>query len=101
MASAEHMYLHVDALSGRAGPASDAVLARVERIAAAQSALPQPRPRRASHRASERHVSGPPLGFTFDFNGTLSDDEPIMYAVFAELFADSAGHFRKPTTGII
>ena len=27
-------------------------------------------------------------GFTFDFNGTLSDDEPIMYAVFAELFAD-------------
>ena len=43
MATAEHMYLHVDALSGRAGPASDAVLARVERIAAAQSALPPPR----------------------------------------------------------
>ncbi len=33
-------------------------------------------------------MSGPPLGFTFDFNGTLSDDEPIMYAVFAELFAN-------------
>ncbi len=32
-------------------------------------------------------MSVPPLGFTFDFNGTLSDDEPIMYAVFAELFA--------------
>ena len=31
-------------------------------------------------------MSGSPLGFTFDFNGTLSDDEPIMYAVFAELF---------------
>jgi beta-phosphoglucomutase-like phosphatase (HAD superfamily) len=24
----------------------------------------------------------------FDFNGTLSDDEPIMYRCFAELFAD-------------
>lgn len=24
----------------------------------------------------------------FDFNGTLSDDEPIMYRVFAELFAE-------------
>jgi beta-phosphoglucomutase-like phosphatase (HAD superfamily) len=24
----------------------------------------------------------------FDFNGTLSDDEPIMYAVFAGLFAE-------------
>ncbi len=42
VATAEHMYLHVDALSGRAGPASDEVLARVERIVAAQSGLPQP-----------------------------------------------------------
>ena len=42
VATAEHMYLHVDALSGRAGPASDEVLARVERIAAAQSGLPHP-----------------------------------------------------------
>ena len=32
-------------------------------------------------------MSRPALGFTFDFNGTLSDDKPIMYAVFAELFA--------------
>ncbi len=24
----------------------------------------------------------------FDFNGTLSDDEPILYAVYAELFAE-------------
>ncbi len=42
VATAEHMYLHVDARSGRAGPASDEVLARVERIAAAQSGLPRP-----------------------------------------------------------
>jgi beta-phosphoglucomutase len=27
----------------------------------------------------------------FDFNGTLSDDEPIMYAVYAELFGE-LGH---------
>lgn len=33
-------------------------------------------------------MSGPPLAFTFDFNGTLSDDEPIMYDVFAQLFAE-------------
>src|SRR3954451_14994969 len=24
----------------------------------------------------------------FDFNGTLSDDEPLLYAVYAELFAE-------------
>ena len=24
----------------------------------------------------------------FDFNGTLSDDEPILYQVYAELFAE-------------
>jgi beta-phosphoglucomutase-like phosphatase (HAD superfamily) len=24
----------------------------------------------------------------FDFNGTLSDDEPILYAVYAEMFAE-------------
>ncbi len=25
----------------------------------------------------------------FDFNGTLSDDEPVLYAVYAELFAEA------------
>jgi beta-phosphoglucomutase-like phosphatase (HAD superfamily) len=29
-----------------------------------------------------------PSAVVFDFNGTLSDDEPIMYAVYAELFAE-------------
>ena len=29
-----------------------------------------------------------PSAIVFDFNGTLSDDEPIMYAVYAELFAE-------------
>jgi beta-phosphoglucomutase len=24
----------------------------------------------------------------FDFNGTLSDDEPILYRVYAEMFAE-------------
>jgi len=42
VATAEHMYLHVAASSGRAGPAEATVLARVERIAAAQAALPRP-----------------------------------------------------------
>jgi beta-phosphoglucomutase-like phosphatase (HAD superfamily) len=30
----------------------------------------------------------PPRAVLFDFNGTLSDDEPILYAVYAELFAE-------------
>ena len=29
-----------------------------------------------------------PSAVVFDFNGTLSDDEPIMYAVYAEMFAE-------------
>ncbi len=29
-----------------------------------------------------------PRAVIFDFNGTLSDDEPILYRVFAELFAE-------------
>ena len=87
VATAEHMYLHVDARLGPRRPrlGRGAGPGRADRggpvgIATAGA-------RWASHRASERRVSGPPLGFTFDFNGTLSDDEPIMYAVFAELFA--------------
>lgn len=31
---------------------------------------------------------GRPQALIFDFNGTLSDDESIMYGVFAELFAE-------------
>jgi HAD superfamily hydrolase (TIGR01509 family) len=30
----------------------------------------------------------PTRAIAFDFNGTLSDDEPILYAVYAELFAE-------------
>jgi beta-phosphoglucomutase len=30
----------------------------------------------------------PPRAVVFDFNGTLSDDEPILYEVYAELFAE-------------
>jgi beta-phosphoglucomutase len=30
----------------------------------------------------------PVRAVAFDFNGTLSDDEPILYAVYAELFAE-------------
>jgi beta-phosphoglucomutase len=37
-----------------------------------------------------------PLGFTFDFNGTLSDDEPIMYEVFAELFGGLGKPLSEP-----
>jgi len=29
-----------------------------------------------------------PRAVVFDFNGTLSDDEPILYTVYAELFAE-------------
>src|SRR4051794_33159234 len=32
---------------------------------------------------------------TFDFNGTLSDDEPILYAVYAELFAEQGRPLSK------
>jgi beta-phosphoglucomutase len=30
----------------------------------------------------------PTRAIAFDFNGTLSDDEPLLYAVYAELFAE-------------
>jgi beta-phosphoglucomutase len=30
-----------------------------------------------------------PRAAIFDFNGTLSDDEPILYAIYAEMFAES------------
>jgi HAD superfamily hydrolase (TIGR01509 family) len=33
-------------------------------------------------------VSGPVRALLFDFNGTLSDDEPILYRIYAELFAE-------------
>ncbi len=33
----------------------------------------------------------PGRGVVFDFNGTLSDDEPLLLAVFTELFAEHAG----------
>jgi beta-phosphoglucomutase-like phosphatase (HAD superfamily) len=29
-----------------------------------------------------------PGAVIFDFNGTLSNDEPILYRIFAELFAE-------------
>jgi beta-phosphoglucomutase-like phosphatase (HAD superfamily) len=35
-----------------------------------------------------------PRAVVFDFNGTLSDDEPILYCIFAELFAERG----KPLT---
>jgi HAD superfamily hydrolase (TIGR01509 family) len=31
----------------------------------------------------------------FDFNGTLSDDEPILYAVYAEMFAEQGRPLRE------
>jgi carnitine 3-dehydrogenase len=42
VATAEQMYVHVDTRTGRAGPAADDVLARVDRIARAHAALPRP-----------------------------------------------------------
>jgi acyl-CoA thioesterase FadM len=42
LATAEQVYVHVDTVGGRASAASDAVLARVARIAEAHAALPRP-----------------------------------------------------------
>jgi carnitine 3-dehydrogenase len=42
VATAEQMLLHVSAATGRAGPAGDAVLAKVRELAAAQAGLPRP-----------------------------------------------------------
>ena len=36
----------------------------------------------------------PSRAVVFDFNGTLSDDEPILFAIYAELFAE----LGKPLT---
>jgi len=37
----------------------------------------------------------PPRAILFDFNGTLSDDEPILYAIYAELFAEQGRPMSK------
>jgi carnitine 3-dehydrogenase len=42
LATAEQLFLHVDTVARRAAPAGPAVLARVQRIAAAHAALPRP-----------------------------------------------------------
>lgn len=36
---------------------------------------------------SSRVLPDPARALVFDFNGTLSDDEPVLYRVYAELFA--------------
>lgn len=38
----------------------------------------------------------PDRGVIFDFNGTLSDDEPILFEVFREIFAERLGHHLAP-----
>ena len=52
VAESETMLIHVDRSTGRSGPASAAVIGRVERLAAAHAALP--RPERAGRRVGER-----------------------------------------------
>ena len=32
----------------------------------------------------------PPRALVFDFNGTLSHDEPVLYAIYRDLFAEHA-----------
>jgi len=41
-------------------------------------------------------VTASPTAFIFDFNGTLSDDERIMYEVIAELFAELGRPLTEP-----
>src|SRR5581483_8770182 len=41
-----------------------------------------------SRKAADYHRSMPVRAIVFDFNGTLSDDEPLLYAVYAELFRE-------------
>lgn len=36
-------------------------------------------------------LDGPPAAVLFDFNGTLSDDEPLLLKIFTELFAEHLG----------
>jgi beta-phosphoglucomutase len=38
---------------------------------------------------------GPARAIVFDFNGTLSHDEPVLYAIYAELFAEHGRPLRK------
>jgi carnitine 3-dehydrogenase len=42
VATAEHLYLHVDSRAGKASPAEPAVAGRIEQLRAAQAALPTP-----------------------------------------------------------
>lgn len=36
-----------------------------------------------------------PQAVLFDFNGTLSDDEPVLYSIYAELFAEQGRPLSK------
>lgn len=38
-----------------------------------------------------------PRGVIFDFNGTLSNDEPILLEIFTELFAEHLGWYMPPS----
>src|SRR5918998_4164802 len=37
-----------------------------------------------------------PRAILFDFNGTLSDDEAILYSIYAELFAEQGRPLSQP-----
>src|SRR5262245_53167629 len=61
-----------------------------------RSATPARSTRRATRRstatpspaAASEPMAGTIRGISFDFNGTLSDDEPILYSIYRDLFAE-------------
>lgn len=45
----------------------------------------------AARKVVRRWAERPHRAVIFDFNGTLSDDEPLLHLIFAELFAEHLG----------
>ena len=48
------------------------------------------------HHVVRRWAQRPQRAVIFDFNGTLSDDEPILLRIFTELFAEHLGWQMSP-----
>jgi HAD superfamily hydrolase (TIGR01509 family) len=66
-------------------------------------ATPNPSP--STEELLQAWADNPERAVIFDFNGTLSDDEPILADIFAEIFADRLGwvmthaHYREHLLG--
>jgi beta-phosphoglucomutase len=55
-----------------------------------------PRPTGNIDRVVSAWAASPDPAVLFDFNGTLSDDEPLLYRIYAEMFSQELGRALTP-----